>query len=1477
MKFLLGICRIHNHTTSKLSSLSDDNIILNDYLMEYIMPYLFDEINRLEETNITTVSQSGENHSECINTILECYTTLLGFRIRIFHANNLPMSLNCWNNSIDMVKMESSSLVFNDHDQMSLVREHEELQSRLVDLTVHLIYDVLIRSEQCSYTPQCISHDEQFEEAKFIWQILAYLVLLSSSKWLEPPMVIQNASNKFLVKLLSFNNESYSISFYSVSNDEINNENTGGVQIKDIQELCSLVLPPIIVLIEMIPNRMTSLNNDHDSKARSNNNDDNDVMNHLLNIMEDAFSRSQLTIKSYGFSHFYECLTHFTQYTFNEKLLRSPSEITLSEKSSSVSSENLLINKSSSSDGDSHYFELMTNLTDCPTIRLGCLDLLRCLLIKQRFQLTPFLTNHEYPLATLNVESLGILIRIMLKDLRGSQNNNWNSNTNENNYDNDVEVSKQQRSDNPLYHPNYSYPYPTSQMFRLLIDWIQASNALTPVVFTTWPKMVFHNQMYCARNPQHSLKLHNDKNLCSHVYSFSFAYDENFDDKHTKVSYDNILNLIWPSSSVHIKTESQQRLTSSGIATNSGNNSGNTINSGFALSTWLCLHGQLHDQKPRPEFSQLSETDLFHHVKSNHLQHFISLDIKFQYSEQIDEFMYQLRTEPTDSLPSFSESSQSCSSDSRLSLQVWISSMYSCIYMRIAQFLPESKMIAENDQTMLHNKKRIILLGDLCIDFPMKKTIYEEWNHLFLFIQWIDSFNAKVQVIVNGWFESSGSLILNKNLLAGKLCHQCYPVIYFGHVTDIYSKGCRKHNLDLGNLFLLAGVPHMDQQVSRSNEKCPKRKSLKHNRDHLDLGGSYCNVKKIAMSFALLGPCWTGYFDSIEYGSHYRNYSLCILHSLVRRYAIKYSTLNEVGHLLSQLLLKTNSLISSADWLCFFKKYCSKNLFIILLSNNASSLQFLMPPPPSALSSSSNSFKCTVSSPTVTANDNGQDDDDDDGFQICDIYDIHSRNTDCHNNNSTKPVADKYTRTSRKRLWTLRDQYTHADNLKLTGELTSSVDFYYNPQFDSSFELHGGIEVPIYLLGELVCQSHDCLLIANGLELLFTMLHRSCTMFANFHTPALSHPGVEIPIEKHSNKPVTYPLSFGHCLLARLFKHPQFCSSSPHSSMLMEVLFNEIIFTFPNKSLRLNSTDQRSTSTQQYLHLIMDPGLLRCISLFSSRNFWYPLPQQEFEFISDHRKLFSSSIPLIKSSIFKYGLIPAIFEVLVNSEGMHSSNSIIITLYNFYTIDRWQLIMTSLTGFRETFLEDNHFMEKSVISQERFKQYTQNWPIHSLVSFITNRLSLSVIFSNGTIRGEDGGGTSKTAAAAFSADSSNKKYSEYIYSFGHSKRSCLQDLCRLIINLDADMYLSAAERVFYTIYDDFENENNKSTHTPHGQLKNRKQLNTKSSVSTSPLRLLNDDWIFWRQTTGKCLNYSERLNIWKYSLSIEKTKRFMKT
>lgn len=50
----------------------------------------------------------------------------------------------------------------------------------------------------------------------------------------------------------------------------------------------------------------------------------------------------------------------------------------------------------------------------------------------------------------------------------------------------------------------------------------------------------------------------------------------------------------------------------------------------------------------------------------------------------------------------------------------------------------------ETSISLKGNTNEIVLLSDLCLDFPKECNISDEWNHLFLYIEWINYFNAKV-------------------------------------------------------------------------------------------------------------------------------------------------------------------------------------------------------------------------------------------------------------------------------------------------------------------------------------------------------------------------------------------------------------------------------------------------------------------------------------------------------------------------------------------------------------------------------------------------------------------------------------------------------------------------------------------------------------------------------------------------------------
>ncbi|RTG86684.1 uncharacterized protein DC041_0005834 [Schistosoma bovis] len=274
----------------------------------------------------------------------------------------------------------------------------------------------------------------------------------------------------------------------------------------------------------------------------------------------------------------------------------------------------------------------------------------------------------------------------------------------------------------------------------------------------------------------------------------------------------------------------------------------------------------------------------------------------------------------------------------------------------------------ETSISLKGNTNEIVLLSDLCLDFPKECNISDEWNHLFLYIEWINYFNAKVSLVINGWFESIGDLILiNKEFADSHInCQHQFmpPVLRFGHVIDVYSSlECRRNTFDLGNLLLFTGLPSSVQKLSSSSSdyifKCKKKSSKQHHEqmlqqsDHQNENYFNNSIKAVALSLSLLGPLFNGYFDSIESSAYYRNSADCILHAFIRRYALNDSTLksNHYHHhhhhhdydYISQLLIRAHSLIHSEFWLRFLKTYCSEHLFIILLSHNLTCVQFILP------------------------------------------------------------------------------------------------------------------------------------------------------------------------------------------------------------------------------------------------------------------------------------------------------------------------------------------------------------------------------------------------------------------------------------------------------------------------------------------------------------------------------------------------------
>ncbi|VDQ01998.1 unnamed protein product [Trichobilharzia regenti] len=176
--FLHELCQIHNDIITAListrrSDLCYANIILNDHLMQNFLTCLFNQINTADSC------LSSDYYPECAHNLLESYTILLGVKIQMLHSNKFSMSLNFWQDSLNTAKDIKSpnfllrrlvnmltmpwnrpSLKFSDHNQLSLIQEHEKLQSYLTDFTIQLFSDVFNQSEHLLYTSQFIGQNK---------------------------------------------------------------------------------------------------------------------------------------------------------------------------------------------------------------------------------------------------------------------------------------------------------------------------------------------------------------------------------------------------------------------------------------------------------------------------------------------------------------------------------------------------------------------------------------------------------------------------------------------------------------------------------------------------------------------------------------------------------------------------------------------------------------------------------------------------------------------------------------------------------------------------------------------------------------------------------------------------------------------------------------------------------------------------------------------------------------------------------------------------------------------------------------------------------------------------------------------------------------------------------------------------------------------------------------------------------------------
>ncbi|CAH8298994.1 unnamed protein product [Schistosoma turkestanicum] len=175
-------------------------------------------------------------------------------------------------------------------------------------------------------------------------------------------------------------------------------------------------------------------------------------------------------------------------------------------------------------------------------------------------------------------------------------------------------------------------------------------------------------------------------------------------------------------------------------------------------------------------------------------------------------------------------------------------------------------------------------------------------------------------------------------------------------------------------------------------------------------------------------------------------------------------------------------------------------------------------------------------------------------------------------------------------------------------------------------------------------------------------------------------------------------------------------------------------------------------------------------------------------------------------------------------------------------------------------------MQTPVMHDNNLKFLSKKWPIRSIFNCLINRLSLSVLINTTTLKNVH-------STAQNQSILSHPNHAESFHSFDCAKRLCLLNLCRLIINLDVNMYLSAAERVFYTISDQHDNDDDLDREHDHNHHVDRRQYNESASslslaASTSQLSMskLTNDWIFWHEITRKSLNYPERLRVWEYSI-----------
>ncbi|KAF7233759.1 hypothetical protein EG68_05801, partial [Paragonimus skrjabini miyazakii] len=640
------------------------------------------------------------------------------------------------------------------------------------------------------------------------------------------------------------------------------------------------------------------------------------------------------------------------------------------------------------------------------------------------------------------------------------------------------------------------------------------------------------------------------------------------------------------------------------------------------------------------------------------------------------------------------------------SLQVWISVRSATFHIR-AHRLSQVTQSGDADPVLFTNDSWIPL-PCLTAGFCDKHS----WHHLLLHFRcsW-DSNSVEVILASCGGHSQSVLLELRKSRevscnLTGTDVRQSTPprpstvvLFHLGHRTNEFNQ---IPVLELGNMLLFA--------VDSAN---PVESSAQH------------EVQRLSLGLTLLSPDWLGYLDSLECGARYTSAAWCILHNLVRRsfnFKAHDSSMERSAYLLRA---GTEWLLSSNGWLTLVRQVLQISLIGVYSAASPNRIIYR--------SIGSNVLRPNNAESSSVA-----------------IGDLNWLLNEDHS-------VPLYTLVNAPEL-NIYDPLNSCEfpeprlvPSKLIGQRSVDVNLAFAP--------HGGIEVAFWLLGQVICDETESFsacasfLQADCLELLFTLLDRSTVAAVQFCAPALPDPGVEPAVGNRRERATdVLPLNVGHCLLARLIKHPRFAASF---HKVIKVFSDQLFIPLPTSVCHENQRGQSES-----IQLLWNPSLLRCLMLFAPAQFWL------------------STTSLTGSQFVFEGLLPQTLRLLTQVLQLNSTSAFASTTAFF--LDRWQLLSVACASLREHFLEHSSLCSSGGLDMIERRRHAV---LSSLVKLIRTRLIWLP--------------PEPTASTYLDLES--------CWSVGHAVRSLFTRLFRSVISLDADLYLTATEHVFATHEDSDDN------------------------------------------------------------------------